>query len=285
MNPMQPSAQSLVKGLTKVASLPSIYFKVEEALADPKTSNKLLADIISEDTSLTGRILRLANSAFFNFPGKVDSLTQAIIVVGTHQLRDVVLASSVVSAFKDIPEDVVSMDSFWRHSVACGVVCRILATLRRDPNIETAFVSGLLHDIGRLVLYKSASGEMAQLIGKCRASSTLLYQAENELLGFDHAVLGGMLLQEWRLPRRHADTTCYHHAPHKAREFAAEAAMVHVADIIANTMIEGSSGEHLVPALNTRAWDLLKLDPANIEFITSELNNQYAVAVDFVLAT
>lgn len=284
MNTKKYDPYQLVKGLTKVASLPSIYFKVEEALANPKSSNKLLADILSEDTALTGRILRLANSAFFNFPGKIDTITQAIIVIGTHQLRDVVLASSIVAAFKDIPEEVVNMDSFWRHSVACGVTCRILASLRRDPNIETAFVSGLLHDIGRLVLYKSAAAEMAQLIGQCRQHGQLLYEAESELFGFNHAAVGGMLLQEWRLPRRHVETTTYHHAPHKPREFAAEAAMVHLADIIANTMITGSSGERLAPPLNARAWELLNLDAATVEFIVGELDNQYSVAVDFVLA-
>lgn len=274
----------LVKGLTKVASLPTIYFKVEEALANPKSSNKLLADIISEDTALTGRVLRLANSAFFNFPGKVDTITQAIIVIGTHQLRDVVLASSIVAAFKDIPEDVISMESFWRHSIACGVTCRILATLRRDPNVETAFVSGLLHDIGRLILYKDASGAMAQLIGQCQRDKTLLHRAEKEHFGFDHATLGGLLLQEWRLPRRHIETTTYHHAPHKSREFAAEASIVHIADIIANAMMEGSSGERLVPPVNSQAWELLKLEGDNIEYAISELNSQFSVAVDFIMA-
>lgn len=274
----------LVKGLTKVASLPSIYFKVEEALADPKSSNKLLADILSEDTALTGRILRLANSAFFSFPGKVDTITQAIIIIGTHQLRDVVLASSIVAAFKDIPAEVVNMDSFWRHSIACGVTCRILAALRRDANIESAFVGGLLHDIGRLVLYKSTAAAMAQLIEQCGRQNRLLYEAEKERFGFDHAHLGGLLLQEWRLPRRHVETTTYHHAPHKPREFAAETAMVHIADIIANAMIEGTSGEHLIPPLGKQAWESLKLGPDNVDFIVSELNSQYSVAVDFVLA-
>ncbi len=274
---------ALVKGLTKVASLPSIFSKVEEALANPKSSNKLLADILSEDTALTARLLRLANSAFYNFPGKVDTITQAIIVIGTHQLRDVVLASCVVSAFKDIPDDIVNMDSFWRHSVACGVTCRILATLRRDPNIEAAFLSGLLHDIGSLVLYKMKPEEMAALLSTCLASQQLLFTLEKEHFGFDHALVGGLLLQEWELPTRHQETTTYHHSPGQSETYPIETAMVHISDIIANAVIAGSSGEDFISPLNPNCWQALGLNEESASFIINELNNQFSIAVDFVI--
>lgn len=282
MNTSKPDPHALVKGLTKVASLPSIFSKVEEALANPKSSNKLLADILSEDTALSARLLRLANSAFYNFPGKVDTITQAIIVIGTHQLRDVVLASCVVSAFKDIPDDIVNMDSFWRHSIACGVTCRILATLRRDPNIETAFLSGLLHDIGSLVLYKMKPEEMGILLSHYQESKQLLFKLEREHFGFDHALLGGLLLKEWELPERHQETTTYHHSPGQSKIYPLETAMVHISDIIANAVIDGSSGERIIPPLNPTTWEKLGLNDSSASFIINELNNQFSIAVSFV---
>jgi len=283
MNLNKPDPYNIVRGLTKVASLPTIFFKVEEALANPKGSNKLLADILSEDTALAARLLRLANSSFYNIPGTVDTITQAITVIGTHQLRDAVLASSIVSVFKNVPNDLVNMESFWRHSVACGVTCRILAALRHDANIETAFLSGLLHDIGRLVLYKVKPKEMGELLAKCKASEQLLYIAEQEHFGFDHALIGSLLLQEWGLPKRHIETTGYHHKPTRAKSYPAETSMVHVSDIIANAIIEGSSGEKFTPPLNSQAWDALALDDDSATFIIEELNNQFAIAVSFVL--
>lgn len=280
---IQPDPQKLVAGITKVASLPEIYMKVETALNNPKSSSKFLADIVSEDTALTARLLRLANSSYFNFPSKVDTVTQAITVIGTRQLRDIVLASSIVSVFKDITSDLIDMNMFWRHSVACGVACRIISTVRRETNVETAFVSGLLHDIGRLILYKDKADVMGQLLSQCKESDTLLYVAEKELLGFDHALLGGLLLKEWKLPTRLIETTSFHHAPHRAKEYVVETATVHVGDILANALQFGSSGERFAPPVSKSAWEVLGLEDGSMSMVADELDKQYAVAVEFVL--
>jgi len=145
--------QRLVQGIVKVASLPSIYLKIEKAIADEKTSNNDLADIVAEDTALAAKLLRLANSAMFSFPSKISAIPQAVTIIGSRQLRDLVLACSVTSVFKDMPAQLVDMESFWRHSVASAVTARILSQTRNDSNIESAFVAGLLHDIGRLFLF------------------------------------------------------------------------------------------------------------------------------------
>lgn len=280
----QTNPQKLVAGLTKVASLPEIYIKVEQALANPKSSSKYLADILSEDTALTARILRLANSSFFSFPGKIDTVPQAVTVIGTRQLRDIVLASSIVGVFKDMPEGLVDMKSFWQHSIACGVTCRVISTLRRAANVETAFVAGLLHDIGRLILYKSKPAEMGELISQCEESNSLLYKAEKEAFGFDHAQLGGLLLKEWKLSTHLIETTTYHHAPARAKEYVVETATVHVGDILANTLQTGKSGERFAPPLSAKAWELLGLENGTLELVIDETDKQYAVAVDFVLS-
>ncbi len=278
-------AEKLVAGVLQVASLPEVYMKIESALEHAHSSSKHLANILREDAALTARILRLANSSFFNYPGKIDTVSQAVTVIGTRQLREVVLASSVVGMFKDIPEELIDMDSFWKHNIACGVSCRIIATLRRETNIESAFVAGLLHDIGRLILYKEKSTEMAELLNSCRETKTLLYQSEKERFGFDHAILGGLLLKEWKLPNRLVETTACHHTPQKSREFVTETATVHVANIIANALQIGSTGETLIPPLHPESWEVLGVDADNMAFILAETDKQYATAVEFVLET
>ena len=279
------NAQRLVSGVIKVASLPEIYMKIEAALESPKSSSKYLAEILSEDTALTARILRLANSSFFNYPGKIETVTQAVTIIGTRQLRDIVLASSIVGVFKNIPPDLIDMDSFWRHSICCGVTSRIIATLRREANVETAFIAGLLHDIGRLILYKEKPKEMGELLQLCQDTQQLLYPNETETFGFDHAILGGLLLKEWKLPKRLIETTACHHMPHKAREYITDTATVHVANIIANAMQTGSTGEKLVPPLSSDAWDVLNIEASNLEFILAETEKQFSVAIEFVLGS
>jgi len=280
----QPNPQHLIAGITQIASLPEIYMKIELAMNNPKSSSKYFSDILSEDIALAAKILRLANSSFFSFPGKISTVTQAITLIGTRQLRDIILASSIVGAFKDIPAELIDMKSFWRHNIACGVTCRIIAMLRRETNVEAAFVSGLLHDIGRLVLYKEKPDAMGELIEKCSKTEELLYRSERNHFGFDHALLGSLLLKEWKLPTRLIKTTACHHTPERAKEYIIETATVHVSDIISNALTSGSSGEKMIPPMSEKAWKILGLEDGNLSLIADELDKQYSVAVDFVLS-
>ncbi|VAX14500.1 hypothetical protein MNBD_GAMMA24-878 [hydrothermal vent metagenome] len=281
---MALSAEYIVRNTLQVASLPTIYTKIDDALNSANCSNQHLVNILSEDTALSARLLRLANSAMFNFPSKIDSVSNAITIIGTQQLRALVLASSVMILFKDIPEELINMEMFWRHSIACAVSARIIASLRRAANVEYFFLAGLLHDIGRLILFKETPSEISQAMQQAKQTQQLLYKVEKEILGFDHAKLGGMLLKEWKLPVHLVDSTTFHHHPRRSSDFKDEVAVIHLADIIANSLQLGSSGEHLVPALDSQAWDRIGLSDAIICTVINELHKQYTIAVDFVLA-
>src|SRR3546814_16661563 len=111
-----------------------------------------MEEVVYEDPALAGRLLRLANSAYFGFPGHVDSLSRAFTMVGTRQLRDLALATSVLDLFAGVSSELVSMASFWRHSVSCGLIARALATWRRTANDETFLVARRLPARGHLVL-------------------------------------------------------------------------------------------------------------------------------------
>ncbi len=280
---MARSAEHIIKGTLQVASLPTIYVKIDEALNSANCSNQYLVDILSEDTALSARLLRLANSAMFNFPSKIDSVSQAITIIGTQQLRALVLASSVMKLFNDIPEELINMEMFWRHSIACAVSARIIASLRRAANVEYFFLAGLLHDIGRLIMFKEIPSEMRTMMQQAKHSQQLLFKVEKETLGFHHAKLGGLLLKEWKLPQQLVDSTAYHHNPRSSADFKDEVAVIHVADIIANSLQLGSSGEHLVPALDNQAWESIGLPDAIVNTVIDELQKQYNIAIDFVL--
>jgi HD-like signal output (HDOD) protein len=251
--------KELLESYVEVSSLPMIYYRINEAVNDPLTSMANIGKIISDDPGLTVRLLRLVNSAFYGFPSKIETITQALVIIGTRQLCDLALGTSIMTMFDGIPEDLVNMESFWRHSIGCGIAAKTLAVYRRETNIERFFVTGMIHDIGRLVIYKKNGDQAREVLLRSKSSGDLLFLAEREAMGFDHATLGRMLLQSWNLPPSIVEAVAFHHQPGEARHYPVEAAVVHVADLIVNAMRLGSSGERFAPPLDGQAWELLGL--------------------------
>jgi putative nucleotidyltransferase with HDIG domain len=188
-----------------------------------------------------------------------------------------------VQLFRDVPSDLADMDSFWRHSVACGVCARVLAAQRREANVERFFVAGLLHDIGRAIIYINAPEQAKEALTLARRSGDLLYRVETEIFGFHHGSVGSALLERWRLPGLLQEVTAWHHSPALATRFPLETAVVHVADVIANALQLGSSGERLVPPLVPDAWEQLGISATALPSILKQVDRQVTDAVTAVL--
>ena len=281
---MATSPRDLLRGYVEISSLPTIHFRLEEAINNPKKSMSDIAKVIREDPGLTARLLRIVNSAFYNFPSKVETISQAVTIVGTQQLSALALATSVMKMFNGIQSNLVSMDSFWRHSVACGLAARVLATMRRDNNAERFFVAGLLHDVGRLILYTKLTDRSREILLRARTAPMLLYEAEREALGFTHAVVGGLLLQTWKLPTSLEEIVMFHHNPMSATRFPMETAIVHLADIVVHAMDLGSSGETFIPPLDSTAWEKLGLHPSVLGSVEEQIDRQFHDAIQTMMA-
>jgi HD-like signal output (HDOD) protein len=250
--------EDLLKGLVQLSSLPAVYTKINEAVNNPRSSMQDISTIISDDPGLTSRLLQLVNSAFYGFPSKIETVSRALFIVGTQQIRDLALATSIMSLFKGIPESLVNMESFWRHSVACGVAAKILATYRRcEMNVERFFAAGIIHDIGRLVIYKKIPETAQEMIQRCKTNKELLYIVEKEVMGFNHSNVGRVLVKYWNLPPSLEDVVAYHHSPKDAKRYPIETSVVHMADIIVHAMQYGNSGEMYVPPLDKKALELV----------------------------
>jgi len=281
---MDISPRDLLRGYVEVSSLPTIHLRLEEAINNPKKSMSDIAKVIREDPGLTARLLRIVNSAFYNFPSKVETISQAVTIVGTQQLSALALATSVMHMFKGIQSTLVSMDSFWRHSIACGLAARVLATMRRDTNAERFFVAGMLHDIGRLILYTKLTDKSQAILENARQRPQLLYESEREALGFTHAVVGGLLLQNWKLPTSLEEIVMYHHNPTSATRFPVETAIVHLADIIVHSMRLGTSGESYIPPIDPTAWEKLNLHPSALTSVEEQVDRQYQDSLRSMMA-
>jgi len=280
---MSVDAEKIVTKVLKVASLPEVVLKFGEAIKNPLTSNNQLENILSEDSALASKVLMIANSALYNFPSKIDTILNAISIVGHKQLNDIILSCSVVSMFKDLPQDVIDMDMFWRHSLSVATASRILASSRREQNIEKFFTAGLLHDIGKLIMFSEIPSKASEVLQRCSESNELAHKVEQDIIGFDHAKLGSMLLQKWKLPNELATAVNYHHNPSSSRGDVVCASTLHIADIISHSLQFGSTGQSLVPKMNAKAWDVLGLDVVIVGALIEQLNVQYNDAVKYIL--
>jgi len=260
-----------------------IHLRLDEAINNPRKSMADIAKIIREDPGLTARLLRIVNSAFYNFPSKVETISQAVTIIGTQQLGALALATSVMQMFKGLPEDLVSMDSFWKHSVACGLAARVIGTLRREANPERLFVAGILHDVGRLILFTKATDLAREAMQHASQHNQILFDSERDVIGFTHAVVGGVLLQTWKLPGSLEEVVMFHHNPRAATKFPQEVAIVHVADIIAHAMQLGANGERLVPPMDVDAWARLSLTENSLSTIMEQVDRQYLDTTHTVL--
>ena len=168
----------------------------------------------------------------------------------------------------------IDMYSFLKHSLACGILSRILAAQKNFGQTEQLFVSGLLHDLGRLILYLYFTDESRGILGRARRNNKLLYHEETNYLGCDHAQVGNKLMEQWKLPLILENNVLYHHNPSEAQQ-PIPATIVHLADIIVNALGIGSSGEKFVPPLDAAAWENLDLPISSFDTVIGQATHQF----------
>ncbi len=279
---MTVSPHEIVAGIIHLVSLPEVFLRVNEMIDNPHYSAADIGRVISQDAGLTARLLKIVNSSFYGFPGKIDTVSRAITIVGTHELRDLILATSAVKLFAGLPNDVVTMDSFWRHSIGCALVARGLAARRGEPHSERFFVEGLLHDVGSLLIYRKIPELAREALLRASHGNETICQAEQAVMGFDHAAVGGELLRAWKLPTHLEEAVAFHHAPSMARQFPMDAAITHLANIIASAVQFGSSGNRHVAPFESTAWELVGLSDVVIEPVVIEAETKFSEALRLI---
>lgn len=280
LEPTPATPLDLLRNDPTLPAFPEVYFQLRQALDDPTVSATHLADIVGRDPSLAARLLRLANSPFYGFSKRVDSLSRGVMMIGAGELTQLVLGVTVVGMFNELPKSALTMRQIWEHAVGAGVFARILASRLRGLSQERAFVCGLLHDIGRLIMLRSLPRRMDRAMALAREERRPLHEVETRLFGWSHADMAEALISWWRLPENLGQTIRAHHGPFDGPE-AREAAVIHLADIMTIAWERGFNGAPGAPRLDPAAWELLGLPTSVLAVAVSQSRRQ----IDDILST
>lgn len=245
-----------------LASFPDIYFRIREVLDNPKSSAQDIANVVNTDVGFSAKLLKLVNSPFFGFSATIDSVPRAVSLVGVREISTLALGISTINYFQNIPPELMDMKTFWRHSLRCAVFAKLLATKSKLPS-DRFFTAGLLHDVGRLVIFKNMPYASVEALLYSRSDMVPLVEAETTIFGYNHEEVGRLLLNEWQFPASLIDSIAHHHSPSAAKA-PMEAVIVQLADIMANTAEISAGGLFTLPGMEQRDWQRLDLLPREL---------------------
>lgn len=201
----------ILEKLNDIPTLPVVATRVSELINDPNSSSADIADVLKKDQVLTAKVLKLINSPYYGIPGEVTDVKRALAYLGFNTLAQLVLSVSVISVFSDNKNSKFSMQSFWKHALGTAVASEIIAKRIGYPKPEECFTCGLLHDIGKVVLFQIAPNEFLRVVEKAEAEKISFYQAEKILEVPTHGYLGEYIANKWRLPMVICASIRYHH--------------------------------------------------------------------------
>ncbi|MFV2059211.1 MAG: HDOD domain-containing protein [Gammaproteobacteria bacterium] len=276
-----PNPKNMIDDNIQLVSLPEVALRINQLLDEPTSTAQDIADLISQDAALTIRLLKIVNSSFYNFTSKIETVSKAVSIIGTHDLRDLVMATTIIQKFDSIPADLASPESFWCHNIACATAARTIAKQLKLKNSERFFIAGLLHDIGKLVMYLTSPDLSKQIIELMTVPDVDITQLEEISFGFSHADLGAELIRAWNLPEMLIATTQFHHKPSAANQFQTEVAVVHLANNIANAIEKPFSLDDDIP-IKDSTWIMLNLDESELNSLTDESNSLYQETLSLI---
>ncbi len=259
------AVEKALKNIEELPTLPGIYTRLIDMIADPHSSSKDAANLISVDQAASLKILKAANSPLYGTRGKIDTLYRAVSLIGLEETRNLIFAMSVINLFENdrtIAE--INPLILWKHSIAVGSIARIIAEKLNFSSIEDYFLAGILHDIGKLFFFKFMPLEYAAAMRYMNEIGCYPYEAETEKIGINHTEIGELIAEKWNLPENIRNVTRYHENGLVEGGFEKTTAVIHIANVASHMLLfSETNGMGLIPEPNINVWELLGL-PDNL---------------------
>ncbi|MEM7469605.1 MAG: HDOD domain-containing protein [Pseudomonadota bacterium] len=275
----------LTDGVKDLIPLPKAYVRIQQLVNDPDSSLADITEVIVHDPGLTSRILRIANSAYMALATKVDTVSRAVQVLGLNQVHDLALAGAAVGSLVNLKSDVIDVADFWRRSVYAAVVGRAFAKRSAVSAPERAFVCGLLHDVGNLLLAYRMPDVYEELFQLAIQNDQTLSQVQLRELGFDYSDVGGALLEKWQLPDPIMEPVRHHthRLTQSPVELIADSSIVHTAAVVARASLWREEGDEPVPEFHEVAVATVGVDDTLVTECMGEANEALVEAMSLLL--
>jgi putative nucleotidyltransferase with HDIG domain len=271
-----------------IPSLPTILQDVARKLDDPDTDVRDIGKLLKNDPVLTTRILRLVNSSYFSLPNKVTDVQRAVTVLGFKRIRSLVFSTRIIDLFPAKGTEEFNLEIFWSHALTTALAAEVVAEQVPGVSEEDAFLAGLLHDIGKILLAAYLPDIFAAWLQQLQSNPEQYpYEMEQQKMGADHGRIGAWFIKQWNMAPNVVTAVAFHHHPELALNSAQApnaqelAAVVHVADIIARGVGIGCSPWDQVPPRNRQAWRLLNILPDQFDDLIGRLAQKVEDAEEF----
>lgn len=269
---MTISLDKIVKAVEELPALSHVASRVLTITEDPDANASDLAESINLDPNLAASILRLANSAYYGFARHISTVTDAIILLGFSSIKSLTIAASTYRIYnKEVSGYSLSKGEIWRHSIGCAMMSKLIAIRVKYKIPEEAYVAGLLHDIGKIIIDGFVGEEFASIVKIVEEEKISFSDAEKRVLGFDHPEIGARVAEKWNFPDKLVEAIRYHHSPEEAEVSPILTSVIHVADASCLMLGIGLGGDGLKYPLNEKAIDLLMLSEQDMEHLMSKL--------------
>lgn len=262
-----------VQNVSNLPTLPSVVHFVSQMVEDGEASASEIGEVISRDQVLSARLLRMVNSPFYGFPGRISSVTHAVVLLGFNVVKGLILSTSVFERLGNQDK------GLWHHCLGTAIISREIAKELKFCDPEEFMVAGLLHDIGKVILAHLAPENAAAVTQVAEVKRIHVLQAERELLGLDHCEVAAWAAEAWRLPESLTDALAWHHAPHLAKKGREAATVVHLADILARSMDYGYPGDPAMPRIEREAFNYLGISYGQIDRVLTESETRYQLGI------
>ena len=274
----------IVQNIHDLPTLPSVAVTINEEVRKDNLTALSLAEIVSNDPSLAARVLRLANSAYYGLSRKIDTLDRAITVLGFTTIKNLALTISIFKVFKENGHESFNIESLWQHCLGCAVASKSIVSNSNPGLSEQAFLSGIIHDIGKIAIAQAFPDKMAEIMQAIKNSETPQSDIEKDILGFTHQQIGSLLSEKWNFPHSYCKAIRLHHTPYSIepsidinKNESILISSVYVGNQIAKAMSFGASTDPKSIKIDRETWDRLDIERDKISGFREQIKEDYEI--------
>ncbi|OGR07389.1 MAG: hypothetical protein A2511_07850 [Deltaproteobacteria bacterium RIFOXYD12_FULL_50_9] len=267
---------------------PVIASQINKEFSLETFTAKSLGSIISKDTALATKVLKLANSSYYGLSRQVDTVERAVTILGINTIKNVATSLSLASIFQrtSLAQTVLDCNGLWHHSLGCAVAVKNLLAVKNQELAEMGFLCGIMHDMGKIALFQQMPKMMEEVYRQMQETGKGQFEAETSILGFNHQKVGAIMAESWHFPPAYVMAVSNHHDPnYLSRGDTDQTGMIlSIATFIGNKIAKmlhlGSSTDPTVPAIKSEVFEEIGVVPQDLPKLLKNIKNDYQLMVE-----